>query len=68
MAGEKAKGARRMSHSNPVAIMVVRHRVVIINCCGRGARGCCNARPQSAVAGRGLYRLQQAGIDVSHGL
>lgn len=29
MAGEKAKGARRMSHSNPVAIMVVRHRVVM---------------------------------------
>ena len=26
MAGEKAK--RRMSHSNPVAIMVVRHRAV----------------------------------------
>lgn len=29
MAGEKPKAQRRMSHSNPVAIMVVRHRVVM---------------------------------------
>lgn len=29
MAGEKAKGATALSHSNPVAIMVVRHRVVM---------------------------------------
>lgn len=29
MVSEKAKAQRRMSHSNPVAIMVVRHRVVM---------------------------------------
>ncbi len=29
MAGEKPKAQRRISHSNPVAIMVVRHRVVM---------------------------------------
>lgn len=29
MAGEKPKAQRCMSHSNPVAIMVVRHRVVM---------------------------------------
>lgn len=29
MVSEKPKAQRRMSHSNPVAIMVVRHRVVM---------------------------------------
>lgn len=68
MAGEKAKGATAYVTLEP--------------CSHHGTPPCCDALiaagvsrvvaamqdPNPQVAGRGLYRLQQAGIDVSHGL
>jgi diaminohydroxyphosphoribosylaminopyrimidine deaminase/5-amino-6-(5-phosphoribosylamino)uracil reductase len=38
------------------------------DCRGRDPRRGRHAGPQPAGGGRGLYRLQQEGIDVSHGL
>ncbi len=68
MAGEKPKVRPPMSHSNPVAIMVVRHRCDALIAAGVARVVASMQDPNPQVAGRGLYRLQQAGIDVSHGL
>lgn len=61
--GNRLRHARTVQSSRAYAAVLR-----CADCCGRDACCCCDAGSNPQVAGRGLYRLQQAGIDVSHGM